>query len=99
MDRTLVAAGATVVVGSLIALQAPNQLRVGKGHRDDARRRDLLPGGHGVVARHRVGERRDLATCTKAADVKWYYLIGGLLGRGLRDNGAAHRAHAGRRAA
>ena len=44
VDRTLVAAGATVVVGSLIALQAPINSGLGEGDGHDARGRDLLPG-------------------------------------------------------
>jgi transporter family-2 protein len=79
VDRTLLAALATVVVGSLIALQAPINSGLGKvtGTMPAAAISftvgTMLLLGIVVVA----GEAGNLA---RAADVKWYYLIGGLLG-------------------
>jgi transporter family-2 protein len=79
MDRTFVAAGATIVVGSLIALQAPINSGLGKatGTMPAAAISftvgTLLLIGIVVVS----GEIGNVA---KAADVRWYYLIGGILG-------------------
>jgi transporter family-2 protein len=79
VDRTLLAALATVVVGSLIALQAPINSGLGKvtGTMPAAAISftvgTMLLLGIVVVA----GEAGNLA---RAADVKWYYLIGGVLG-------------------
>jgi bacterial/archaeal transporter family-2 protein len=79
MDKTLAAALATVVVGALIALQAPINSGLGKvtGTMPAAAISftvgTLLLLGIVVVA----GEAGSLA---KATDVKWYYLIGGVLG-------------------
>jgi len=79
MDRTVLAAGATVVVGSLIALQAPINSGLGKvtGTMPAAAISfmvgTLLLIGIVIVS----GEIGNLG---KAADVKWYYLIGGILG-------------------
>ena len=79
MDKTLVAAVATVVVGSLIALQAPINSGLGKvtGTMPAAAISftvgTLLLICIVVVA----GEAGNIA---RAADVRWYYLIGGVLG-------------------
>jgi transporter family-2 protein len=79
VDRTLVAALATIVVGSLIALQAPINSGLGKatGTMPAAAISftvgTLLLLGIVVVA----GEAGSLS---QAMDVKWYYLIGGVLG-------------------
>ena len=79
MDRTFLAAGATIVVGSLIALQAPINSGLGKatGTMPAAAISftvgTLLLIGIVVVS----GEIGNVA---KAADVRWYYLIGGILG-------------------
>jgi len=79
MDRTVLAAGATIVVGSLIALQAPINSGLGKamGTMPAAAISftvgTLLLLGIVVVS----GEIGSLA---KATDVRWYYLIGGILG-------------------
>ena len=79
MDRTLVAAIATIVVGALIALQAPINSGLGKatGTMPAAAISftvgTLLLLGIVVVA----GEAGSLS---QAADVKWHYLIGGILG-------------------
>jgi bacterial/archaeal transporter family-2 protein len=79
VDRTLVAALATVVVGSLIALQAPINSGLGKvtGTMPAAAISFIV----GTVLLLGIvlvsGEAGNLA---KAGDVRWYYLIGGLLG-------------------
>jgi transporter family-2 protein len=79
VDRTLVAALATIVVGALIALQAPINSGLGKatGTMPAAAISftvgTLLLLGIVVVA----GEAGSLS---QAMDVKWYYLIGGVLG-------------------
>jgi transporter family-2 protein len=79
VDRTLVAAAVTVVVGSLIALQAPINSGLGKvtGTMPAAAISfmvgTLLLVGIVVVS----GE---VGNVSRAFDVQWYYLIGGLLG-------------------
>lgn len=79
MDRTLVAALATVVVGALIALQAPINSGLGKvtGTMPAAAVSftvgTLLLVGIVVVS----GEAGNVS---RAFDVKWYYLVGGVLG-------------------
>jgi len=79
VDRTLVAALATVVVGSLIALQAPINSGLGKvTWTMPAAAISFLVGTLlllGIV--FVTGEAGSLA---EAADVRWYYLLGGLLG-------------------
>ncbi len=79
MDRTLVAAGATVVVGSLIALQAPINSGLGKVT-------GTLPA---AAISFTVGTllllaivviSGEIGSLGKATDVRWYYLIGGVLG-------------------
>jgi transporter family-2 protein len=79
VDKTFAAAAATVVVGALIALQAPINSGLGKmtGTMPAAAISfivgTLLLLGIVLVS----GEIGSLA---KATDVKWYYLIGGILG-------------------
>jgi transporter family-2 protein len=79
MDKTLAAALATIVVGSLIALQAPINSGLGKVTGTmPAAAISFMVGtvlllGIVVVA----GEAGNL---TKATEVRWYYLIGGVLG-------------------
>jgi bacterial/archaeal transporter family-2 protein len=79
MDRTLVAALATVAVGALIALQAPINSGLGKvtGTMPAAAVSftvgTLLLVGIVVVS----GEAGNVS---RAFDVKWYYLVGGVLG-------------------
>ncbi len=79
MSKELIAALATVVVGSLIALQAPINSGLGKVT-------GTLPAAAisfivGTVLLLGIvlvsGEAGNLA---KAGEVRWYYLIGGLLG-------------------
>ena len=79
MDRTFVAAAVTIVVGALIALQAPINSGLGKASGTMPAAAisftvgTLLLLGIVVVS----GEIGSLA---KATDVRWYYLIGGVLG-------------------
>jgi bacterial/archaeal transporter family-2 protein len=79
VDRTLLAALATVVVGSLIALQAPINSGLGKVTGTmPAAAISFIVGTMLLLGIVLVsGEAGNLA---KAADVRWYYLIGGLLG-------------------
>ena len=79
MDRTLVAAGATVLVGSLIALQAPINSGLGKVTGTlPAAAISFLVGTALLVGI--VAVSGEFGSLGKAADVKWYYLIGGVLG-------------------
>ena len=79
MDRTFVAAAVTIVVGALIALQAPINSGLGKASGTMPAAAisftvgTLLLLGIVVVS----GEIGSLA---KATEVRWYYLIGGVLG-------------------
>jgi transporter family-2 protein len=79
MDKTLAAALATVVVGALIALQAPINSGLGKvtGTMPAAAVSftvgTLLLLGIVLV----TGEAGSIGS---AADVRWYYLLGGVLG-------------------
>ena len=79
MDRTLVAAGATVVVGALIALQAPINSGLGKVTGTlPAAAISFIIGTILLLAIVIVsGEIGNLA---EARNVRWYYLVGGLLG-------------------
>ena len=80
MDRTLVAAGATVVVGSLIALQAPINSGLGKvtGTMPAAAISFIV--GTLLLLAHRHRQRRARRASARPANVRWYYLIGGVLG-------------------
>jgi len=79
MDKTFAAASATVVVGALIALQAPINSGLGKvtGTMPAAAVSFLVGTALllGIVVL--AGEAGNL---TKATEVKWYYLVGGILG-------------------
>lgn len=79
MDRTLVAALATVVVGSLIALQAPINSGLGKAV-------GTLPAAAisftigTILLLGLVIVSGNLGNLSEAANVRWYYLLGGMLG-------------------
>ena len=79
MDRSLIAAAATVVVGSLIALQAPINSGLGKVTGTlPAAAISFIVGT--VLLLSIVAVSGEIGNLGKAADVRWYYLIGGLLG-------------------
>jgi transporter family-2 protein len=79
VDRTVVAALATVVVGGLIALQAPINSGLGKATGTfPAAAISFTVGTVVLVGIVLVGG--DLHKVSGAADVRWHYLIGGLLG-------------------
>ena len=79
MDRSLIAAAATVVVGSLIALQAPINSGLGKVSGTlPAAAISFIVGT--VLLLSIVVVSGEIGNLGKAADVRWYYLIGGLLG-------------------
>jgi len=79
VDRTLVAALATVLVGSLIALQAPINSGLGKAV-------GTLPAAAlsftigTILLVGLVTVSGNLGNVAEAAHVRWYYLIGGVLG-------------------
>jgi transporter family-2 protein len=79
VDKTFAAAAATVVVGALIALQAPINSGLGKVTGTmPAAAVSLIVGTALLLAIVIVsGEAGSLS---KALDVRWYYLIGGILG-------------------
>jgi transporter family-2 protein len=79
VDKTLVAGLATIAVGGLIALQAPINSGLGKATSTVTAAAISFTVGTTlliaiVVVTGKTGE------ITKAADVRWYYLVGGLLG-------------------
>jgi len=79
MDRTLVAGLATVVVGGLIALQAPINSGLGKATGTlPAAAISFTVGTILLVALVVVSGQIDKVS--GIADVRWYYLIGGILG-------------------
>ena len=79
MDRTLAAAFATVIVGSLIALQAPINSGLGKVTGTmPAAAISFTVGTLLLVAI--VVVTGETGNVSRAFDVKWYYLIGGVLG-------------------
>ena len=79
MDRTLIAALATVVVGGLIALQAPINSGLGKATGTlPAAAISFTVGTILLVALVVVSGQIDKVS--GIADVRWYYLIGGILG-------------------
>ena len=79
MDRTLVAAGATVLVGALIALQAPINSGLGKvSGTMPAAALSFIVGTLLLLAIVTVSG--ELGGLTEAGNVRWYYLIGGVLG-------------------
>ena len=57
-----------------------DQLRARQGDRNHARGRDFLHGRHGRCCSASCSSAARSASLAKAADVKWYYLIGGMLG-------------------
>lgn len=79
MDRTLVAALATIVVGSLIALQAPINSGLGRAV-------GTLPAAAisftigTILLVGLVTVTGQLGNVSEAANVRWHYLIGGVLG-------------------
>ena len=79
MSKELIAALATVVVGSLIALQAPINSGLGKVTGTmPAAAVSFLVGT--VLLLGIVLVSGEIGSLSKATDVKWYYLIGGILG-------------------
>jgi bacterial/archaeal transporter family-2 protein len=79
VDRTLLAALATIVVGSLIALQAPINSGLGKVTGTmPAAAISFIVGT--LLLLGIVFVSGEAGSLTKVTDVKWYYLIGGVLG-------------------
>jgi transporter family-2 protein len=79
VDRTLIAAGATVVVGALIALQAPINSGLGKAAGTlPAAAISFTIGTMLLVGL--VTLSGQLSDVGEATAVRWYYLVGGLLG-------------------
>jgi bacterial/archaeal transporter family-2 protein len=79
MDRTLLAALATIVVGGLIALQAPINSTLGRATGTlPAAAISFSVGTILLVGIVLVGG--DLHKVSGVVDVHWHYLIGGLLG-------------------
>ena len=79
MDRTLLAAVATAVVGGAIALQAPINSGLGKVTGTmPAAAISFMVGT--VLLLSIVVVSGEIGNLGKAADVRWYYLLGGLLG-------------------
>ena len=79
MDRTFVAALATVIVGSLIALQAPINSGLGKATGTlPAAVISFTIGTLLLVSLATVGGQ--LGDVSEATSVRWYYLVGGVLG-------------------
>ena len=79
MDRTLMAALATVIVGSLIALQAPINSGLGKVTGTmPAAAISFMVGTLLLVGIVLVSG--EAGNVSRAFDVNWYYLIGGVLG-------------------
>jgi transporter family-2 protein len=79
LDRTLVAAIATAIVGGMIALQAPINSHLGKATGTFAAA--LISFGIGTAVLLGIvvvtGHLDELSGIT---DVRWYYLLGGVLG-------------------
>ena len=79
MDKTLAAALATIVVGSLIALQAPINSGLGKAVGTlPAAAISFTIGTLLLVGIVTVSGQ--LGNVSEAASVRWYYLVGGVLG-------------------
>jgi transporter family-2 protein len=79
VDKTFAAAAATVVVGALIALQAP--INSGLGNVTGtmpAAAVSFTVGTALLLAIVIVGG--EAGSLSKAMDVRWYYLVGGILG-------------------
>jgi transporter family-2 protein len=79
MDRTFVAAAATVVVGALIALQAPINSGLGKATGTFPAAAISFTIGT-ILLVGIVTVAGDVGNVGEASGVRWYYLIGGLLG-------------------
>jgi bacterial/archaeal transporter family-2 protein len=79
VDKTFAAAAATVVVGALIALQAPINSGLGKVTGTMPAAAVSFTVGTALLLAIVIvsGEARSLS---KAMDVRWYYLVGGILG-------------------
>ena len=87
---------ATVVAGGLVALQAPINSTLGKRWAPSPRPRCRSRSAWRCWWRSRSWPAA-FGDVGEAADLRWYYLTGGVLGRGLRDHRAGLRAQAGRR--
>lgn len=79
MDRTLVAALATILVGGLIALQAPINSGLGRATGTFPAAAISFTVGT-VVLVGILAVSGEASKVSGAADVRWHYLIGGLLG-------------------
>jgi transporter family-2 protein len=79
VDKTFAAAAATVVVGALIALQAPINSGLGKVTGTMPAAAVSFTVGTALLLAIAIvsGEAGSLS---KALDVRWYYLVGGILG-------------------
>jgi bacterial/archaeal transporter family-2 protein len=79
VDKTFAAAAATVVVGALIALQAPINSGLGKVTGTMPAAAVSFTVGTALLLAIVIvsGEAGSLS---KALDVRWYYLVGGILG-------------------
>lgn len=79
MSKELIAALATIVVGSLIALQAPINSGLGKAAGTlPAAAISFTVGTSLLIAL--VAVSGDLGNVSEARNVRWYYLVGGVLG-------------------
>lgn len=79
MDRTLIAALATILVGGLIALQAPINSGLGRATGTLPAALISFMVGTGLLVGI-VTVSGGLGNLSAAADVRWYYLVGGALG-------------------
>ena len=79
MSKELIAALATIVVGALIALQAPINSGLGKAAGTlPAAAISFTVGTSLLIAL--VAVSGDLGNVSEARNVRWYYLVGGVLG-------------------
>jgi transporter family-2 protein len=79
MSSTFAAAAATVVVGSLIALQAP--INSGLGKATDTFAAAVISFAVGLVVLVAIAVvAGQIGAVSGAGEVRWYYLLGGLLG-------------------
>jgi len=79
VSSTFGAAAATVVVGSFIALQAP--INSGLGKATDTFAAAVISFGVGLVVLVAIATvAGQIGAVSDAPSVRWYYLIGGLLG-------------------
>lgn len=79
MDRTFVAAAATVVVGALIALQAPINSGLGKATGTMPAAAISFTIGT-ILLVGIVVVSGQIGNVGEAATLRWYYLVGGILG-------------------